>query len=84
MLLLITHLGFGQTRELNVLQLEKDRFKAMISKDSIKLDQVLADDLLYIHSNGIIDSKETFIKRLVSYRQSHRCGCCHTVVLRRY
>ncbi len=66
LLLLITHFSFGQTRELNVLQLEKDRFKAMISKDSLKLDRILAGDLLYIHSNGIIDSKETFIKNIMS------------------
>jgi len=63
---LISSFSFGQAREITILQLEKDRFKAMISKDSIKLDRILADDLLYIHSNGVQDSKETFIKNIMS------------------
>jgi len=64
--LLAAHYGHPQSRELNVLQLEKDRFKAMISKDSITLERILASDLLYIHSNGVIDSKETFIQNIMS------------------
>ena len=66
LLLLATHYGYSQSRELNVLQLEKDRFKAMIGKDSIALERILANDLLYIHSNGVIDSKETLIKNIMS------------------
>ena len=66
LLLLATQYGYSQSRELNVLQLEKDRFKAMIGKDSIALERILANDLLYIHSNGVIDSKETLIKNIMS------------------
>jgi hypothetical protein len=57
---------FGQGRQMTVLQLEKDRFKAMINRDSVALERILANDLLYIHSNGILDSKETFIKNIMS------------------
>jgi ketosteroid isomerase-like protein len=51
---------------MTVLQLEKDRFKAMINKDSSFLDRILANDLLYIHSNGVQDSKETFIRNIMN------------------
>ena len=64
--LLAAHNASAQAKELNILQLEKDRFKAMITRDSIRLDKILATDLLYIHSNGIIDSKDTFIQNIMS------------------
>jgi ketosteroid isomerase-like protein len=40
----------------------------MITRDSIKLDRLLANDLIYIHSNGIIDSKTTFIRNIMTGR----------------
>ncbi len=65
-LLLSSSSQYGQARQMTVLQLEKDRFKAMINKDSSFLDRILANDLLYIHSNGVQDSKETFIKNIMN------------------
>lgn len=44
-----------------VLDLEKNRFKAMIEGNVELLDQLISDDLYYIHSNGKVDNKETFI-----------------------
>ena len=64
--LLFTYHGLAQTRQLNILRLETERFKAMINKDSIKLDKILANDLLYIHSNGMIDSKTTLIRNIMT------------------
>ena len=60
-----SYCSWAQARQLNILQLEKDRFKAMITKDSIILDRILANDLLYIHSSGMIDSKHTFINNIM-------------------
>ena len=65
-LLLSSTSHYGQARQMTVLQLEKDRFKAMINKDSSFLDRILANDLLYIHSNGVQDSKETFIRNIMN------------------
>ena len=65
-LLLSSFSHYGQARQMTVLQLEKDRFKAMINKDSSFLDRILANDLLYIHSNGVQDSKETFIRNIMN------------------
>jgi ketosteroid isomerase-like protein len=44
-----------------VIMAEKSRFKAMVEKDLVTLDQVIHDDLVYIHSNGSVDTKESYI-----------------------
>lgn len=41
--------------------LERQRFAAQVSKDYDFLGRIFADDLIYTHSSGKIDSKETFI-----------------------
>ena len=58
--------SFSQAREANILQLEKDRFKAMINKDSLFLNKAFAEDLLYFHTNGAQDSKETLINNIMA------------------
>jgi len=65
LLILITSVSYSQARQATVLQLEKDRFKAMINKDSLFLVRALADDLLYFHSDGAQDSKETLIRNIM-------------------
>lgn len=43
---------------------ERQRFKAQVSKDFDFLGKVFADDLIYTHSGGKIDSKETYINSI--------------------
>jgi ketosteroid isomerase-like protein len=38
----------------------------MINKDSLFLDRVLADDLVYIHSNGQQDTKQSLMKNILN------------------
>ena len=57
---------YGQSRQVAVLQLEKDRFKAMINHDSSFLSNCLAEDLVYVHSNGMEDTKETLMNKIMS------------------
>jgi ketosteroid isomerase-like protein len=45
-----------------VLQAEKDRFAAQVTKNYAVLDKTIGDDLYYIHSNGDTDTKDTFIQ----------------------
>jgi Domain of unknown function (DUF4440) len=47
-----------------VLSMEKQRFLAMLNKDTAFLDQVLADDLLYCHTTGKVDTKQSFIRSI--------------------
>jgi ketosteroid isomerase-like protein len=79
---LTSSLSFGQAREMTLLQLEKDRFNAMINRDSSKLARILADDLLYIHSNGVTDSKETFIKNIMSGKLEYLAVDLHQADIR--
>ena len=65
-LLSISTATFGQSRQVAVLQLEKDRFRAMINRDSTFLVNALAEDLVYVHSNGMQDTKETLISKIMS------------------
>jgi len=50
--------------ETAVVNIEKERFAALVSKDYAYLDKVLADDLYYCHSNGLIDTKSSFVQSI--------------------
>ncbi|UFH53856.1 nuclear transport factor 2 family protein [Spirosoma sp. KNUC1025] len=47
-----------------VLAVEKQRFDAQIKKDYAVLDRVLADDLIYTHSNANTDNKQSYIQSI--------------------
>jgi ketosteroid isomerase-like protein len=47
-----------------VIRTEKERFAAMVRKDIPALEKLLSDDLYYIHSNGSVDTKESFINSI--------------------
>ncbi|GAB3569684.1 hypothetical protein GCM10027578_24600 [Spirosoma luteolum] len=44
--------------------IEQKRFDAQVSKDYAVLDQLLADDLFYCHSNGGTDTKASYIQSI--------------------
>ena len=50
--------------ETAVVNIEKERFAALVSKDYAYLDKVLADDLYYCHSNGHIGTKSSFVQSI--------------------
>jgi ketosteroid isomerase-like protein len=47
-------------------QLEKRRYELMIKKDLAALREMLADDLVYTHSNGVTENKEQYLAGLAS------------------
>jgi uncharacterized protein (TIGR02246 family) len=52
----------GQTpAELELVQVETRRFRAMVERDLPTLERILADDLYYIHSDGSVDTRDAFI-----------------------
>jgi ketosteroid isomerase-like protein len=53
-------------REAAVRAAELARFKANVDADAKALGLLLADDLDYVHSNGDIDTKASFIESLTS------------------
>ncbi len=50
--------AFGQK---DLLDAEKLRFEVTVSKDTNKLASLLADDLIYTHSSGVVDGKDKII-----------------------
>lgn len=65
---LADHEAFAQapSAEQAVRQAEDRRVKATTANDFAALDAVLADDLTYGHSNGIVDTKASYIESLRS------------------
>lgn len=60
-----SYVALSQTSTENaVADIEKQRFAALVSKDYTYLDKVLAEDLIYCHSNGLIDNKASFIQSI--------------------
>jgi len=47
-----------------VAERETQRFAAQVSQDFGILENVLADDLVYVHSSGLVDTKASFIKSI--------------------
>lgn len=64
---------FGQTKEEQaILQLDKQRFDAQISKDTLALNQFFADDLVYVHSSAIVENKQVFIGKIANKQWDYR------------
>jgi hypothetical protein len=56
--------GGGEADAVKALELE--RFKAQETNDFPALERLLADDLVYTHSSGAVDSKASYIESLRS------------------
>lgn len=64
---------FGQTKEeMAILQLDKQRFDAQINKDTLALNQFFSDDLIYVHSNALIENKQEFIRKIGNRQADYR------------
>ena len=46
------------------LKAEEARFKAQMSGDAVAMNKLFGDDLVYIHSSTVVDSKKSFIESL--------------------
>jgi len=54
-----------------ILELERQRVAAMVSKDLDTLASILGDDLSYTHSGGRTDTKESFLKLIGNPEQGY-------------
>ena len=68
--LLASLAGFAQNEE-SLKEAELNRFKVMVAKDIPGLQSVLHKDLVYFHSSGQQDSKETYIASIASGKSSY-------------
>jgi ketosteroid isomerase-like protein len=57
--------------EREVLQADEERVRALLANDFEALERILGDDLTYVHSNGMLDTKESYIGSLRSGRSRY-------------
>jgi len=55
-----------KTPENEALRVENERIQAVLQRDTAALEQLLADELIYTHSTGRVDSKAQFIHSIQS------------------
>jgi ketosteroid isomerase-like protein len=53
----------GSITENEALKAEDARYAAQTSNDFAAMAQLFADDLVYVHSSGTVDSKDSYIER---------------------
>jgi ketosteroid isomerase-like protein len=57
--------------EREVLKADEGRVKALVANDVDALEQLLGDDLTYVHSNGMVDTKASYLDGLRSGRSRY-------------
>jgi ketosteroid isomerase-like protein len=63
--------AFAQSPVEDVKAAEKKRFDVTVKGDFKALDALLAEDLIYVHSNGRVDNEKTFLESLTSGRSKY-------------
>ncbi|MBL7806815.1 MAG: nuclear transport factor 2 family protein [Saprospiraceae bacterium] len=59
----------GQTKIQNaVLDAELQRFNAMVHMDTTRLSPMLSADLIYVHSNALVESKTDHLQAIASQK----------------
>lgn len=54
----------NQESAAEIQRLEDERYAAMVAGDVNTLERLLDDELVYMHSSGIADSKESYLRGL--------------------
>jgi len=52
--------------------LERERFRAMVEGDGTSLDELLSDNVIYVHTNGKRETKQQFINAITAGRRRYR------------
>jgi hypothetical protein len=63
-LLLFVLFSFTSFTQNTIRSSEDARFRAQVQGDTAALDQLMTDDMLYIHSNASVDTKAIFFSNL--------------------
>ena len=64
-------LAADNTREAALRSAEMQRFEATVNANAAALGRLLDEELEYVHSNGVTDSKQAFIESLTSGRRDY-------------
>ena len=55
-----------------ILALDKQWSDAIVKSDTATLEKLLADDLVYAHATGIVDTKKSYIAKIKERRQVYK------------
>jgi hypothetical protein len=84
-LLFLPLFAFAQSKtEQQILDTELRRFEAMVGKDTVLLRDLLADDLVYIHSNTLTENKQEHISAISTGRLVYEKMTREQARVRRY
>lgn len=70
--LLLTAAAVAADLQAEVQAAENAWIAAIKAKDASALGRVLADDLVYVHSGGVVDSKAQYIAKVTSGKQVYK------------
>lgn len=56
----------------DIVALDQAWRQAILAKDAAALEKMLADDLVYGHATGIVDTKATYIAKVTSGKQLYK------------
>lgn len=62
----------GAETKADIVGLDQAWRKAILAKDTAALDKMLAEDLVYGHATGIVDTKATYIAKVKSGKQLYQ------------
>ena len=63
---------FGQKPDAQIQAAENAWIAAIKAHDAAALDRVLSDDLVYVHSGGVVDTKAQYIAKVTSGKQVYK------------
>ena len=70
--------------EKEILAIDDRRYKAMVEKDYVALDKILADTLRYTHSTGRSENKSEYMGMLTSGKVSYSAATRQSVAMTSY
>ncbi len=62
----------AQETKSSILALDKQWSDAIVRSDTATLEKLLADDLVYAHATGIVDTKQSYIAKIKERRQVYK------------
>ena len=85
LLLFLPLFALAQSKtEQKILDTELRRFEAMTRKDTLTLHDLLADDLVYIHSNTLTENKKEHISNIAAWHLIYEKMTREQAKVRRY
>lgn len=84
LVLLLTALACLAQDKAAILALDKQWSDAIIKGDTATLDKLLADNLVYAHATGIVDTKTSYLAKIKERRQVYKSFEQHKPIVNIY